>query len=141
MKNNIKIILDKIEVKNTNHALKLRKNLNLVEQGHSQLGNIFFGKYEEYLETINLTLDYAVDCYLKMIEDMLQERIKFIQKGKYSSSSFKDVERNIYSNPNIITYHMHGLVLAQFLWFDQYERIKFFYDNLFKYFRNRKSVV
>ena len=141
MKNNIEIILDKIEVINTNHALKLRKNLNSVDDGYFQLGNTFFEKYEKYLTTKNLTLDYGVDCYLKMIEDMLQERIKFIQKGKYSNSSFEDVERNVYANSKIITYHMHGLVLAQFLWFDQYERIKFFYNNLVKYFSNGEKYL
>ena len=40
-----------------------------------------------------------------------------------------------------MTYHMHGLVLAQFLWFDQYERIRFFIQNLKKYFPSQNKYL
>lgn len=141
MQNHIDVILSKIEAKNIKHAIKLRSNLKSMESEYFQLGNTFFKKYERYLKTENLKIDYAIDCYLKMIKDMFKERIKFIQKGRYSNSSFTDVEKNIYSNQEIISYHMHGLVLAQFLWFDQYERLKFFCDNLVKYFNNGKRYL
>jgi len=141
MKNYIKIILDKIEIKNSNHAIKLRENLKGLSNDYFELGNSFFEKYEKYLHTNNLTLDYGVDFYLKMIKNMLEERIKFIQNGKYSNSSFEDVKKNVYAKSEVMTYHMHGLILAQFLWFDQYERIKFFCDNISKHFQNGKKYL
>jgi ubiquinone/menaquinone biosynthesis C-methylase UbiE len=76
-----------------------------------------------------------------MISDMLDERLKFIRKGKYSNTSFEDVEKRIYGNPEIMTYHMHGLVLAQFLWFDQYERLLFFSKNLKKHHNNIQKYL
>lgn len=51
---------------------------------------------------------------------MLEERLAFIRKGTYSNTSFEEVEKNVYATPEVMSYHMHGLVLAQFLWFDQY---------------------
>ena len=129
----LKNILLKIEAINPEHADKLNKSNNASDENYSAMANRFFGKYDNYLQKINRAIDFGVDCYLHMHSDMLQERIKFIQSGKYSSVSFDEVEKRVYGNTEIMTYHMHGLVLAQFLWFEQYERIKFFYSNLNKY--------
>ena len=56
--------------------------------------------------------------------------VQFVETGKYTSTSFDEVENRVYGNDTIMTYHMHGLVLGQFLWFEQYERFKFFKENL-----------
>src|SRR5262249_39102383 len=53
--------------------------------------------------------------------------------GKYPNTSFEEVNRAIYSNPEIMQQHMHGLVFAQFLWPDQYHRFQFFCDSFPKY--------
>ena len=119
----------------------MRTNLKEYEEEYFVLGNAFYKKYEAYLFSIGLTLDFGIDCYLKMMENMLEERLKFIQEGRYSNSSFEEVERKVYANPEVMTYHMHGLVLAQFLWFDQYQRIKFFIDNLSGYFQSGKKYL
>jgi SAM-dependent methyltransferase len=103
--------------------------------------NAFFDKYFNYLNRNNIEIDFGVNCYLHMISDMLEERVKFIREGRYSNSSFDDVEKRIYGNPEIMTYHMHGLVLAQFLWFDQYERLLFFSENLKKYHNNIQKYL
>lgn len=129
-------IIEKIRERDFQHAGKLTRNLNFEDLDYLKHSNSFFKKYSNYLYKINKNLDYSVECYLKMISDMHEQRNNFIKSGKYSNSSFKDVEMEIYSNPEIINYHMHGLTLAQFLWFDQYERILFFSKNLLKYFND-----
>ncbi len=139
--NYINLLLDKIEAKNAKHATKLRVNLRDFGDDYFQLGNSFYKKYENYLHSVNLDLDYGVDCYLKMLEDMLEQRMMFTRDGSYSNTSFAEVEKQIYSNPEIMQYHMHGLVLAQFLWFEQYERIKFFVENLEKYFNKAQKYL
>ncbi|MBC7643004.1 MAG: class I SAM-dependent methyltransferase [Flavobacterium sp.] len=80
-----------------------------------------------------MTIDFGVTCYLHMIDDMLEERYNFLRTGQYSNTSFEAVEKRVYGDSKIMDYHMHGLVLAQFLWFDQYDRILFFMDNFKKY--------
>jgi len=133
MSSHLEHILTTIGNIHPEHASKLSGNNSYLNGAYTSMAESFFGKYEAYLHKINKTIDFGVSCYLHMHDDMLEERIKFIQTGSYSSTSFVEVERRVYGNPEIMTYHMHGLVLAQFLWFEQYERIKFFCDNLNKY--------
>jgi 2-polyprenyl-3-methyl-5-hydroxy-6-metoxy-1,4-benzoquinol methylase len=137
----IEDIIKKIEVKNPSHARKLKKNLSGLEQELFHASDFFFNKYEHYLKRNGQTLDFGVDCYLRMCADMLEERYKFIETGKYSSNSFEEVEKRVYGNAEVMTYHMHGLVLGQFLWFEQYERYKFFKENLLKYAANSKKYL
>ena len=130
MNNYIELLLEKIGTKNPGHAAKLKKNLEGLGEEYFEMAQRFYSKYDAYLKQEEKTLDFGVDCYLKLCADMMEERIKFIETGKYSSSSFEEVEKRVYGNSDTMTYHMHGLVLGQFLWFEQYERMKFFYDQL-----------
>ncbi len=133
MQTSLELILDKIKEKNPNHYSKLESNLKDYDDSFKKSANCFFDKYVIYLKKNDIKLDFGIECYLHMITDMIEERVNFIREGKYSNNSFEDVEKRIYGNPKIMTYHMHGLVLAQYLWFDQYERILFFTENLKKY--------
>lgn len=126
-------IVEKISEGNPVLAKKLRKNYKKFSNEHINEAEEFLSIYIKYLESISKNIDYAVDCYLKMSGDMFFERMKFLESGKYSNRSYKDVDEKIYGNPEIMDYHMHGLTLAQFLWPDQYIRFKFFSDNLLKY--------
>jgi ubiquinone/menaquinone biosynthesis C-methylase UbiE len=130
MGNYLELILDKLDKKSPSHCAKLRQNLSYLGEDHSALADGFFARYENYLFRQKLNLDFGIDCYLRMISDMGQERINFTREGKYSSSSFSEVEKRVYCSPEVMTYHMHGLVLAQFLWFEQYERLDFFLHHL-----------
>jgi len=123
-------IINKIRKQNPLHSDKIEANCKDLGEKYIKSANLFFDKYIEYLERKNMTLDFGVDCYLRMIEDMLEERYKFIRNGNYSNTSFEDVEKRIYGNSEIMDYHMNGLVLAQYLWFEQYERILFFKKNI-----------
>ena len=133
MNTSLEQILNKIESQNPVHFSKLKTNLADLDTDFTIAANNFFDKYFSYLSRNKIEIDFGVNCYLHMISDMLEERIKFIREGSYSNTSFDDVEKRIYGNPEIMTYHMHGLVLAQFLWFDQYERFLFFSENLKTY--------
>jgi len=126
-------IINKISEANPLAGKKLKRNFPLYSGEHKQKAEEFFNRYSEYLRSLNKTIDFAVDCYLKMIGDMFHERINFLESGKYSNTSYKEVEEKIYSKPEIMDYHMHGLILAQFLWLDQFVRFKFFSDNLLKH--------
>lgn len=137
----LEIILQKIRANNPVHADKLESNCSDLGEKYKNSANVFFDKYIIYLEKNAMTLDFGINCYLHMIDDMLEERFKFIRSGNYSNTSFEDVEKRIYGNSEIMNYHMHGLVLAQFLWFDQYERILFFKENIEKYIINKNKYL
>lgn len=134
--NYVEHILNIIESENSKHAIKIRKNIKELGSDFIIRSDSFFSKYVDYLERNNKTLDYGVNCYLRMIDDMVKERIEFIRNDCYSSSSFAEVEKRVYANPDIMEYHMHGLVIAQFLWIDQFKRFLFFSENLKKYLKS-----
>lgn len=137
----IEKIIRKISAINSEHADKLKKNLAAYTRTLYPESESFFKRYEDYLIKQGLSIDFAVDCYLKMYRNMLEERWKFLKRNNYSNTSFAEVEKAVYSNPDVMTAHMNGLTLAQFLWFEQYERFLFFKNNLLKYTTDVTSYI
>jgi len=133
MSSELELIVEKIAEANPVAGKKLRKNFKKFDGEHKQRADDFLRLYSDYLSSISKTIDYSIDCYLKMTGDMFYERMKFLETGEYSNKSYKEVNARVYGNPDVMDYHMHGLILAQFLWPDQYIRFKFFSDNLEKY--------
>jgi ubiquinone/menaquinone biosynthesis C-methylase UbiE len=87
-------------------------------------------RFEGFLAGQAKPLDHGIDCHLKLCSAMMQERMEFLRSGRYANSSFADVEQRVYANPEIMEYHMYGLVFSQFLWKDQYARLEFFCNGL-----------
>ena len=111
------------------HAKKLKNNFKagIIDP---QEAESFFLSLSEYLISTGKNLDYAIACYNKMLVDMVYCRQHFLKNGTYANSSLAEVNQNVYANPGIMEYHMHGLLLAQFLWPDQYFRFHFFKNEL-----------
>jgi 2-polyprenyl-3-methyl-5-hydroxy-6-metoxy-1,4-benzoquinol methylase len=123
-------IINQIGVKNPMHYKKLKKDFSKCDNNFFSRANYFLEKYNILLENSNQNLDYAIDCYLKLVADVKIETDKFIISGKYSSKSFEEVNKRVYENPEIMEYYMHGLLLAQFLWHQNYKMFLFFIDLL-----------
>ena len=134
-------ILLKIELLNPLHAQKLRDNTSCLGDVYLARANDFYGQYNRFLSDNGYTFNFVVDCYLRMLDDMAHERIEFIRLGRYSSSTFKEIDKCYYSKSEVMCYHMHGLALAQFLWFDQYERFAFFTEMLLKHKSHLSSYL
>jgi 2-polyprenyl-3-methyl-5-hydroxy-6-metoxy-1,4-benzoquinol methylase len=90
----------------------------------------FLARYASFMTRSGKTIDFGIGSFLKLRESREEERLHFSRTGEYSSKSFEEVNQRVYSNPERMEFHMHGLVLAQFLWPDQYRRFTFFRDNL-----------
>ena len=90
----------------------------------------FFHRYQTFIGSQGKTFEFGVDCFLRLQRSMRQQRIEFVESGKYANTSFEEVRRSVYANPEMMEYHMHGLVFAQFFWPDQYHRFQFFSDSL-----------
>jgi 2-polyprenyl-3-methyl-5-hydroxy-6-metoxy-1,4-benzoquinol methylase len=119
-------IYGKIADRDPIHGKKLRKNLGFYDEHYYELADEFFKKYERVLQLENKTLDFSVDCYLRMIADMKNETLDFLHTGRYSSHSFEEVNRRVYSQPGIMEYYMHGLIVSQFLWKHHYQMFGYF---------------
>ncbi len=132
-RNYLEDILERIESQNPIHAHKLKATTQNLGLDYFQRANDFYAHYDRVLKQKGDDLDYGVNCYLTMLGDMAKERIHFVRTGRYSSSTFEEVDKYYYDKPEVMCCHMHGLALAQFLWFDQYERFSFFADELHTY--------
>lgn len=119
-------IVTKIDAINPLHGKKLKKQLKKKEEAFFQRANAFLSRYEQVLKRENRDIDYAINCYLQMIADFNVETIGFLETGKYSSTSFEEVNRRVYNNPGIMEYYMHGLLLSQFLFFHHYDVLLYF---------------
>jgi SAM-dependent methyltransferase len=93
----------------------------------------FLSRYAAFMTSQGKSFDHGIDSYMKLCASMNLERALFLRSGEYSSKSFAEVEARVYASPEVMQHHMHGLVFAQFLWPDQYERYRFFCEHLPEY--------
>jgi hypothetical protein len=104
-------IYERISALDPLHAKKIKKNLASSDDRFNRLAGAFFDRYRVILERGNQALDYPIDCYLKMIADFQSETVEFLRTGKYTSSTFAEVNKQVYEQPGIMEYYMHGLIL------------------------------
>lgn len=135
-------IISKIAVLNPLHGKKLKKLIsNNSDTEYFNKANLFLDKYTDYLKSQNKDIDYGINCYLKFTATITYEQIRFFETGEYSSKSFDDVNKNVYSNPEIMEYYMIGLLLTQVLWKQHYNMYSFFVDSFPKYNDNVSSYL
>jgi len=115
------------------YGARLQEMLGVMDPSFHQQAEDFFSRFNSFLRSHGRSFDYGIDCYLKLRESMLDQRMEFLRTGAYANTSFREVEERVYSNPEVMRHHMYGLVLAQFFWPDQYQRFRFFRENLGAY--------
>jgi len=136
MENKLLSIISKIEVLDPMNAKKLKASIPFQDGEYWSRANEFINKYERLLQSMNKTIDFGIECYLKVCADTLYEQIQFAKTREYSCKSFADANRMIYGNPEVMEYYMHGLMLSQFLWVHHYEILKYFSTELIRYREN-----
>jgi len=141
MKQHIDYISQRIDTLNPLHGKKVKKNIESFDDGYYEFADTFFKKYSKLLDRENKDLDYAIDCYLQMIADVNSETVEFLRTGKYTSSTFEEVNKRVYAAPEIMEYYMHGLIMSQFLWKHHYEMLKYFMKTLKNYVSTTKSYL
>ena len=119
-------VLDRIAQNNPVHGKRLRTDLWELGAAYVADTEGFLGRYESYLSGRGRSLDQAVDSYLRFVGDMVVERVEYLSTGKYRHTSFEEVNRSVYNNPDVMAYHMEGLLLSQFLWRHHYEMLVYF---------------
>jgi 2-polyprenyl-3-methyl-5-hydroxy-6-metoxy-1,4-benzoquinol methylase len=123
-------ILEYIGGENPMHYKKLKKTIPFNDAEFMQRAETFFSSYEGVLQRQGKDLSFALDSYMRFCNDMLVEQIKFMETGVYSSTSFDEVNKRVYDNPEVMEYHMHGLLMSQYLWEHHYRILKFFFQNI-----------
>lgn len=131
-----KNVLSKIEILDPLHYKKIKKDLEGLDDKFYEKADSFMDRFTNYLSLKHKTIDYGLDCYLKMIADVRVETMYFARTGEYTSKSFDEVNKRVYNNPEVMEYYMNGLLLSQFLWGHHYTILNYFSDNLLKYKSN-----
>ena len=137
MASKLDYIVERIGELNKLHGKKIRKNLKKFDQEYFDRADVFLSKYDSILKKEDKTIDYSIDCYLEMVNDMYYEGVQFMRSGEYSNKSFDEVNARVYNNPKIMEYFMHGLLLSQFLWDHHYDILLYFIDVI----KNNKSDI
>lgn len=126
-------IVKLVNAKDPDYSAHLEAYLSSQDDLFRERANSFFGRYKRFIESENLNLEFGVDCFLRLRASMAAERMEFLRTGHYASKSFEEVNHRVYDNPDVMRYHMHGLVFAQFFWPEQYARLQFFLTQLTRY--------
>lgn len=76
---------------------------------------------EEYESLLNAyegqgdTIEHLADCYLKFIQDIMEEQFFFKENGHYRYSTAKEADTYFYQNPEYMEYYMKGLAVSSYL--------------------------
>lgn len=128
MSQNVELVIDKIAAKNPRHAQKLRLDLQDWDQKALDRFDRFYDRYENYLDKEGRELDYGVDAYLKIIERTLQERMRLSLGNRLFSEPQLTSEMSADSEM-----HLNGMMLARFLWRQQFSLSRFYQETLREY--------
>jgi 2-polyprenyl-3-methyl-5-hydroxy-6-metoxy-1,4-benzoquinol methylase len=134
-------IIRAIERRNPIHAKKLALHLAVVDASFENEFNVLLDRYLSLLKPEGGDLNFVIDCYLKMLDDIVAERVEFLRTGRYSSSSFDEVNMRVYGNPGVMAYYMHGLFLSQFLWHQHHKIYSYFLETIRAYAPRAKAYL
>ena len=101
----------------------------------------FSKNYAAYLEKQNIPLQYAINSYLKMCNNMVASQIFFFKEKKYPNKNAQLALEKVYSNEEEMKQYMIGLAISQFLWSTHYEMYLFLLQNIWKYRTSIKKYL
>jgi 2-polyprenyl-3-methyl-5-hydroxy-6-metoxy-1,4-benzoquinol methylase len=115
-----------IDSRNPVHGKRLAAHLTNLDPAFESELCVVMDRYLRTLGPDSGGVDFLVDCYLRLLDDVFSERLEFERTGHYSSTSFDEVNARVYNNPQVMSYYMHGLFLSQLLWHQHCRVYEFF---------------
>lgn len=119
-------ILGMLALEDECHARKLRRTLPLDDPFFVHASDDFYGCFFSRKDSGGLAS--SVQAYLRMLDVMRRLQKAFGETGRYPHATLAEAESAVYANPAVMTDHMVGLALAQFLWIDQFTRFRAFHQ-------------
>lgn len=131
------LIVENIGKKNKIHANNLRAFLDNASDEFKVVAEDYLSHYCKFLQDkFDIDMEFIVDSYLMMVQDIVVEQVRFMRKGVYRYSTIEDADLNVYSNKEYMFQYMIGVALSQFLWKNHKEMFEFFQENIRKYSSN-----
>ena len=123
------------------HFKKVKKNVDRLEADYGDgFYEILSLLYKFFTERDLFANKVAAD-YLRMIDDMRIEGIRFKKTGRYSCTDQHEAYINVYSKAEIMEYYMNALLLSQVLWTHHFNMLMFFKKQLQSPFLNNTRSV
>jgi ubiquinone/menaquinone biosynthesis C-methylase UbiE len=119
--NNVDFVINSIYKKAPLQKKKIESFLSDRDDAFLQEFEDFLSEYMQYLNKNDLTIEYCIDAYLKMVNDMFKSQVKFMRTGQYPTESSEDAFNEVYDNEKEMLSYMIGLALSQYLWSTHYE--------------------
>ena len=105
---------------------KLAKYLDQQDKQFFKSAEDFATDYSSYLNSQKIPIEYAVNAYLKMCNDMLKCQVFFMKNGKYPlEGNAKLAFDNVYNNDVEMKSLVIALAMSQFLWSTHYKMYQF----------------
>ena len=82
--------------------------------------------YLGFLKNQGMSLDDAVEAYVKFCREMIGYQIEFARTGKYPSVIKENLNEELYQSETEMTSYIVGLGLSQFLWKTHHQMFQFF---------------
>lgn len=130
MHENINYLKTKIYEKSPLHKKKLESFFASKDIKFLDEFELFLTEYIKYLNKNDMSIEYGIDSYLKMVHDMFKSQVKFMRTGNYPVSKIIDAFDNVYNNKKEMLSYMIGLALSQYLWSTHYEMFNHLKDQL-----------
>lgn len=85
-----------------------------------------FNKYLKYCICFGFSIYEVAKAYDLIVKDTFKEQVYFKRHGRYRYSSYLEVEKAVYQNPDYMKYYMIGLAVSGYLWPNHVELHRFF---------------
>lgn len=119
-------LVDKICVKSPLQKKRLKGYLAGRCPEFFEQADDFVARYGKFLLSRGISMDYAVDAYVKMCGGMLRCQVYFMRTGRYPIDSSEQANQEVYSSESEMLSYMVALGISQFLWNTHYEIFSFF---------------
>ncbi len=110
--------------------MKLEKYLNKQDPAFFVQAEQFINDYQGYLDAQQIPLDYAVDSYLTLCNDMMISQRYFMKTGRYPAEKTSQTIEAVYNADIRMKAYMTGLAISQFLWGSHYRMYQFLLNAL-----------
>lgn len=82
-----------------------------------------------FKDKLNYSIDAIAEAYLFINNMVMEETYYFIRNGKYRNSSFEEVNKIVYDNPEYMDKYMIGLSISDFIWINHIKMLRYFKEN------------
>lgn len=78
-------------------------------------------------------MEFIVDAYLFINNMVREETYYFIRHDKYRYSTFSEVDKLVYDNPEYMEKYMTGLAVSDCIWINHIKMLRFFEENSYMF--------